>query len=79
MGYNRTGGPHNGGRLLGRIGEGDPLLAVCEHGAGRVLATTADPAPHWGSDFVQWPHYDRFWSQVVGWVTGGNGEQRGGA
>ena len=38
-------GTQNGGRLLGSIGEDDPLMAVGEHGAGRVLATVA-PTPH---------------------------------
>lgn len=70
MGYNLTGGPQNGGRLLGRIGEDAPLMAAGEHGAGRVLAMVADPAPHWGSDFVRWPHYGKFWSQAVAWAGG---------
>lgn len=70
MGYNRTGGTQNGGRLLGRIGEdGDPLMAAGEHGSGRVLAMVADPAPHWGSDFVRWPHYAQFWNQAMRWVS----------
>ena len=46
------------------------FLAVGEHGSGRVLAMVADPAPHWGSDFVRWPHYGRFWNQAVRWVAG---------
>lgn len=50
-------------------------MAAGEHGGGRVLAMVADPAPHWGSDFVRWPHYGRFWDQAVEWVAGaGKGE-----
>ena len=76
MGYNRAGGLQNGGRLLGRIGdEGDPFLAVGEHGRGRVIAITSDPAPHWGSDFVRWPHYAQFWNQAARWVSGADGEK----
>ena len=72
MGYNRAGALQNGGRLLGRIGdEDDPFLAVGEHGRGRVVALTSDPCPHWGSDFVRWPHYATFWGQALNWVTEG--------
>jgi uncharacterized membrane protein len=35
-----------------------------------VVTLTSDPAPHWGSDFVRWPHYATFWRQALGWVTG---------
>jgi uncharacterized membrane protein len=71
MGYNRAGEIQNGGRLLGRIGEdGDPFLAVGEYGSGRVMTITSDCAPHWGSDFVRWPHYARFWNQAIRWVAG---------
>src|SRR5918994_5214845 len=80
MGYNRTGGTQNGGRLLGRIGEdGDPFLAVGEYGSGGGNTITSDCAPHWGSDFVQWPHYARFWNQAIGWVAGKDGGKEGGA
>lgn len=70
MGYNRTGGVQNGGTLLARVGEeADPFLAVGNYGKGRVLAITSDPAPHWGSGFVQWPHYAQFWAQAVRWAS----------
>ena len=79
MGYNRAGEVQNGGRLLGRIGEdGDPFLAVGEYGSGRVMAITSDCAPHWGSDFVRWPHYAQFWNQAIRWVAGKDGEKEGG-
>jgi uncharacterized membrane protein len=72
MGYNRAGDIQNGGRLLGRIGDDeDPFMAVGEHERGRVLVLTSDPAPHWGSDFVRWPHYAQFWGQALRWVTAG--------
>lgn len=70
MGYNRVGDLQNEGRLLARIGEAaDPFLAVGEYRKGCVLAITSDPAPHWGSDFVRWPHYAQFWAQAARWVS----------
>lgn len=49
---------------------GDPMLAVGQFGKGRVLAYTSDPAPHWGCNFVYWPHYARFWLNACRWVSG---------
>ncbi len=70
MGYNKTN-PRPGADLLARIGDDDdPFLACWKVGKGRVLAITSDVAPHWGSDFVQWPHYQRFWDQAVRWLSG---------
>jgi len=70
MGYNKTN-PRPGADLLARIGDDDdPFLACWKVGKGRVLALTSDVAPHWGSDFVQWPHYQRFWDQAVRWLSG---------
>lgn len=48
----------------------DPMLAVGEFGAGRVLAYTSDPAPHWGCNFVYWQGYADFWSRLCRWVAG---------
>ena len=48
---------------------GDPLLVVGHHGAGRVAAFMSDCAPHWGSpDFMAWEFYAQFWAQLVEWV-----------
>ena len=70
MGYNKTN-PREGAELLARIGDDDdPFLACWQVGKGRVLAITSDVAPHWGSDFIQWPHYARFWDQAVRWLSG---------
>jgi uncharacterized membrane protein len=49
---------------------GDPMLAVGQFGAGRVLAYTSDPAPHWGCNFVYWEQYARFWTNACDWVAG---------
>ena len=49
---------------------GDPLLVVGTHGAGRVAAFMSDCAPHWGSPaFMGWEFYGRFWTQLVRWLS----------
>lgn len=70
MGYNKTA-PRQGAELLARIGDDDdPFLACWTVGKGRVLAITSDVAPHWGSDFIRWPHYQQFWDQAIRWLSG---------
>ncbi len=49
----------------------DPLLVVGSLGEGRTAAFTSDCAPHWGSpEFMAWPGYAPFWSQLVTWLAG---------
>ena len=68
LGYNKV--KRGRGKVLVELGEEkDPLVVVGEHGKGRILVFTSDPAPHWGSGFVTWKHYSRFWSQAVRWVA----------
>jgi len=70
MGYNKTLS-RPGAELLAQVGEdNDPLLACWEFGKGRVVAFTSDAAPHWGSDFIRWTYYQRFWNQVIVWLSG---------
>ncbi len=47
----------------------DPLLAHWVFGLGKCVAYTSDSTPHWGRDWVSWPGYSKFWSQVVRWVS----------
>lgn len=68
LGYNIVK-PREGCEVIAKWKEtGDPLLTVGQFGAGRVLAYTSDPAPHWGCNFVYWDHYQQFWSQAVSWL-----------
>ena len=61
LGYNRTK-PIGDCPVLLQVREtGDPLLAIRDHGQGRVLAYTSDPAPHWGCNFIFWERYSQFW------------------
>jgi uncharacterized membrane protein len=69
LGYNRLEPKPDAGVVLG-IGTGDPLLVLGECGAGRAAAFASDCSPHWGSrEFLAWPHYARFWSQLVAWLA----------
>jgi len=45
----------------------DPILAQWNYGLGRVVAWMSDLSSPWGTDWVSWPDFSRFWSQTVGW------------
>jgi Mg-chelatase subunit ChlD/uncharacterized membrane protein len=47
---------------------GDPLLASWQYGLGRVAAWTADVGATWGGEWLEWPRFNQFWSQVVRWT-----------
>jgi uncharacterized membrane protein len=49
--------------------DGDHLLAVTEHGDGRVVAYTSDPGIQWGLGFVDWEGYSQFWTGVLDWIS----------
>jgi uncharacterized membrane protein len=68
LGYNRFKAKAGSQTILS-VGE-DPFLVVGKHGAGRVAAFASDCSPHWGSpEFIAWPHYSTFWSQLTGWLA----------
>jgi uncharacterized membrane protein len=68
LGYNRLVAKE-GAEVPLSLGD-DPLLALTQHGAGRVAAFASDCSPHWGSrDFLAWTHYARFWTQLVAWLA----------
>lgn len=47
-----------------------PVLAVWQQGQGRAAAFTPDAAPHGATpEFLEWEHFDRFWSQIVSWLA----------
>src|SRR5262249_13185106 len=49
---------------------GDPLLAKWRYGLGRTAAFTSETKPRWAEDWIQWPNFAKFWSQLVRSVTG---------
>jgi Ca-activated chloride channel homolog len=44
---------------------GEPLLARRRLGAGHVLAWTSDLEPRWAADFMRWPKFAAFLSQLL--------------
>lgn len=69
LGYNKAGRVKEGATLLATIGDDDPFIAVWTCKKGSVLAFTSDPAPHWGTGFVGWEFYAKFWIQAVKWLA----------
>jgi len=68
LGYNRVK-LKEGAELLAEI-NGDPFIAVWKFGDGRSMVFTSDLAPHWGTAFVKWEYYPKFWYQCVKWLAG---------
>lgn len=67
-GYNRV--TLKSGATLVAQAQNDPFIACGSYGKGRTAIFTSDFAPHWGGDFIHWPHYTRFWSQMMRWLAG---------
>ena len=44
---------------------GDPLLAMWRFGLGKSVAFMSDAKSRWAADWLGWPGYGQFWSQVV--------------
>ncbi|HXT42429.1 MAG TPA: VWA domain-containing protein [Candidatus Angelobacter sp.] len=47
--------------------KGDPLLAHWQFGLGRAVAFTSDAKAKWAQDWLGWPKYQQFWSQIAKW------------
>ncbi|MCX6905520.1 MAG: VWA domain-containing protein, partial [Verrucomicrobia bacterium] len=47
--------------------KGDPLLAHWQYGLGRSAAFTSDARNKWARDWLGWPKYRQFWSQLAQW------------
>jgi hypothetical protein len=50
------------------VAEGDPLLAVREHGKGRVVWIGSDDSWLW-REHVGDAYFYRFWGNVIGWAA----------
>jgi uncharacterized membrane protein len=66
-GYNRL--TLKAGATLVAEYAGDPIVACWDYGRGRTAIFASDFAPHWGGDFIRWPHYAAFWRQMLHWVA----------
>jgi len=69
LGYNRVTAKADA-QVLATIG-GHPFVVAHSCGKGRTLAFTSDLAKHWGTDFIKWEGYGRFWYNAVLWLSGG--------
>jgi uncharacterized membrane protein len=47
---------------------GDPLFAAWQYGLGKAAAFTSDAKSRWAADWLDWPGYSTFWTQLVRYV-----------
>jgi Mg-chelatase subunit ChlD len=45
--------------------KGDPLLVWWRYGLGMTVAFTSDAKSRWAAEWLTWPGYSKFWSQLV--------------
>ena len=45
--------------------KGDPLLTWWRYGLGMTAAFTSDAKSRWSAEWLTWPGYGKFWTQVV--------------
>jgi Ca-activated chloride channel homolog len=45
--------------------KGDPLLAWWRYGLGMAVAFTSDAKSRWAAEWMTWPGYGKFWTQIV--------------
>lgn len=45
----------------------DPILGHWQYGLGRSVAFTSDAKARWAKDWLGWPKYRQFWSQIAQW------------
>jgi Ca-activated chloride channel family protein len=55
--------------------QGDPILSEWQYGLGRVVAWTSDTKGKWATDWITWPDFARFWTQVIKRTLPGEIEQ----
>ncbi|MDP8924655.1 MAG: VWA domain-containing protein, partial [Chloroflexota bacterium] len=64
LGYVSTT-PKPTSQVLLLSGQGDPILSEWQYGLGHVVTWTSDAKNRWSQDWLTWPDFSRFWSQVV--------------
>jgi hypothetical protein len=67
FGYNGTT-PKGTSRVILSTPRGDPLLATWQYGLGRAAVWTSDLKGRWATEWLEWPEFPRFASQLVGWT-----------
>jgi len=67
-GYVLTGPKGGLNQILLASEQADPILATCQSGMGRCVAFTSAVDSRWGSSWLGWAGFERFWEQTVRWV-----------
>jgi Ca-activated chloride channel family protein len=57
--------PKPGSEVILATEKGDPLLAWWRYGLGMTGAFTSDAKSRWAAEWLTWPGYGKFWTQVV--------------
>lgn len=50
--------------------DGNPFIVAGEFEKGRTMAFTSDLSKHWGTAFITWKDYGRFWRNAIKWLAG---------
>src|SRR4029434_2203046 len=64
LGYNATK-PKPTAEILLATERGEPLLAIWRYGLGQTAAFTSDAKARWASEWLGWPGFGKFWTQLV--------------
>lgn len=67
LGYNLTTAKPGADVPLTAPDTHDPIFAHWQYGLGRTFAFTSDDRAHWAAQWLSWPGYMQFWSQVLRW------------
>ncbi len=51
--------------LLLEVDGRDPLLTRWQYGLGRSAVFASDAKPRWAANWIGWPGYDRFWTNLL--------------
>jgi len=51
--------------VLLRADQEDPLLARWQYGLGRAAVFTSDAKSRWAADWMDWPGFDKFWTNLM--------------
>ncbi|MDQ3938668.1 MAG: VWA domain-containing protein, partial [Chloroflexota bacterium] len=71
LGYNGTT-PKGTAQTVLVSARNDPVLAKWQYGLGRSVAWTSDATGRWAANWVAWPGFNQFFSQLVGWTLPGD-------
>jgi len=67
-GYVLTGPKGGLNQIVLSSDQADPIFATCQSGMGRCVAFTSAVDSRWGSSWLGWGGFERFWEQTVRWV-----------